>query len=261
MTTADCIPALCGRTDDAMQDEPHHSPAALAPRELVSMGLRPAIKGGGMRPCSRWLQAHHRARLPTRPERPRLLRRWRTHPDGTDRFLASPTRRGVLDPHGRERIPPVRAGRRAGPSGQKGLSHDRGLVGGKLCRVLNRRGLVGAGDGATAHVYDATCHPLSARCKEQRGGLGDTGFHRAEGDPPHRKLGQRREGNERRLGETVRSMLTGVCPRKTRRHRVWGDFKCRRAYRRAAFNLRVQGQGRKPDAQGVVRLSLAQFAL
>ena len=261
MTTVDFITELFCRIDDAMKDEPHHSQAALAPSELVTIGLLYAIKGVGTRPFYRWLQANHLDLFPSLPERTRLFRRLRTHQDWTERFLASPTLLGVIDTYGIELIHPVREGRRAGQIGKKGLSNYRWIVGGKLCLVLNRLGLVVAWDCDTANVYDATFHPLIERFKEQMVILGDTGFHSAEGDPPNLKLCQRREWNERLWVETVLSMLTVVCHIKKMRHRVWAYFKCHLAYMMAAFNLLVQWQGLKPDEQGVVRLSIAQFAL
>ena len=51
--------------------------------------------------------------------------------------------------------------------------------------------------------------------------LADTGFHRAQGDPPNLKLCKRGEWNDRMKVETVLSMLTVVCHLKKVRHRVW----------------------------------------
>lgn len=118
---------------------------------------------------------------------------------------------------------PVRKERSAEPNGQKGRSHARGTGGGQLGRVLHPQGLVVARDCDTASVYDATCHPLSARCEDHRVVLGDTGFHRAEGDPPNLKLCRRRMWNERIRVEKVLCVLTGVCHSKKMRPRV-GDY-------------------------------------
>ena len=61
--------------------------------------------------------------------------------------------------------------------------------------------------------------------------------------------------------ETVLSMLTVVCHTKKMRHRVWNYFKSRLAYTMAAFNILTQWNGLKPDEQGVVHLSIAEFTL
>src|SRR5215468_10665703 len=52
----------------------------------------------------------------------------------------------------------------------------------------------------------------------------DTGFHAAEGDPSNLKVCQRGEWEERRLVETVLSMLTLVCHLKKVVHH--GCFQC-----------------------------------
>ena len=118
--------------------------------------------------------------FPSLPERTRLFRRFRTHQDWTDRFLASPTLLGVVDTYGIELIHPIREGRRPGQIGKKGKSNYRWIVGGKLCLVLNKLGLVAVWDCDTANIYDTTFHPLIERFDEQMVVLGDTGFHSAE---------------------------------------------------------------------------------
>ena len=261
MTIVEFITELLCRIDDAMKAEPRHSQASLSPSEWVPLGLLPALKGGGTRPCYRWRHTHQRALVPTLPERTRLFRRLQTQQDGTDRFLASPTLLGVSDTYGRELIHPVREGRGSGQIGQKGTSNSRWIGGGTLCLVLNRLGLVVAGDCDTANVHDATFHPLIERCQEQMVVRGATGCHRAEAAPPHRKRCRRRAWHERMWVETVLSLLTVGCHIQKMRHRVWRYFTCRLAYLMAACNLLVQWHGLKPEAQGVVRLSIAQFAL
>jgi len=61
--------------------------------------------------------------------------------------------------------------------------------------------------------------------------------------------------------ETVLSMLTGVGHVKRVLHRTWAAFPARLAFTLAPFNLLVQWHGLKPDAQGLIRLSLAEFSL
>ena len=45
------------------------------------------------------------------------------------------------------------------------------------------------------------------------------------------------------------------------RHRVWDYFESKLSYLLAAFNILVQWDGVKPDAQGKFRLSIKQFVL
>ncbi len=61
--------------------------------------------------------------------------------------------------------------------------------------------------------------------------------------------------------ETVFSMLTLVCQFKKVMHRVWGCFRARLGFTMAAFNLLVQWNDLKPDDNGFVHLSIAQFSL
>ena len=91
--------------------------------------------------------------------------------------------------------------------------------------------------------------------------LRDTAFHAKEGDPPNLKLCTRGTWNTRMLVETVLSMLTGVCHLKKVAHRTWAAFQARLAFTLATFNLLVPWHGLKPDAQGMIRLSLAEFSL
>ena len=65
--------------------------------------------------------------------------------------------------------------------------------------------------------------------------LSDTGFHAAEGDPSHRKVCPRGAWQDRRLVETVLSMLTLITHFKRVMHRVWGYFQARLAFTMAAF--------------------------
>ena len=63
------------------------------------------------------------------------------------------------------------------------------------------------------------------------------------------------------LIETVLSMLTVICHFKKVAHRVWEYFSARLAFTMAAFNLLVQWHGFKPDADGFIKLSIAEFSL
>src|SRR5256885_1326560 len=115
--------------------------------------------------------------------------------------------------------------------------------------------------GATANVADNTFQWLMRECEEQMIVLSDTGFHAAEGDPSNLKVCQRGEWQDRRLVETVLSMLTRVCHLKKVMHRGWGYFQARLAFTMAAFNVLVQWHGFQPYASGFVPLSIAEFSL
>ena len=91
--------------------------------------------------------------------------------------------------------------------------------------------------------------------------MSDSAFHAKEGDPANLKLCDRGLWNTRMLAETVLSMPSGVCHLKKVAHRTWAAFQTRLAFTLATFNLLVQWHGLKPDAQGFVQLSLAEFSL
>jgi hypothetical protein len=63
------------------------------------------------------------------------------------------------------------------------------------------------------------------------------------------------------LVETVLSLLTGGCHLKKVLHGTLAAFQARLAFTLATFNLLVQWHGLKPDPQGMIRLSLAEFSL
>jgi hypothetical protein len=168
---------------------------------------------------------------------------------------------GVIDTYGIELIHPMREGRSPQQIGRKGLSNHRWIVGGKLCLVVNQYGLVVAWDCATAHVADNTFQWLIRQCEERMIVLSDTAFHAAEGDPTNLTLGQRGEGEDRMLVETVFSMLTLVSHFKQVMHRGWAYFQARLAFTMAAFNVLVQWHGFQPNASGFVPLSIAGFSL
>lgn len=91
--------------------------------------------------------------------------------------------------------------------------------------------------------------------------LSDTAFHAAEGDPTNLKLCPRGAWEDRRLVETVLSMLTLVCHFKKVMHRGWVYFQTRLAFTMVAFNVLVQWHGFYPNASGFVPLSMAEFGL
>src|SRR5262245_24716363 len=220
-----------------------------------------ALKGGGNRPCSRWLTRDDRALFRHLPERTRLLRLFKTHHDWTQAFLAAPTVLGVIDTYGIELIHPIREGRSPQQIGRKGLSNHRWIVGGKLCLLLNQWGLIVGWACATANVADNTFQGLIRQCEDEMIVLSDTVFHAAEGDPTNLKLCQRGAWEDRMLAKTVLSMLTLVCHLKKVMHRGWAYLQARLAFTMAAFNVLVQWHGLLPNASGFVPLSIAEFSL
>jgi hypothetical protein len=215
----------------------------------------------GNRAFYRWLPRAYRAVFPRLPERTRLLRLLKPQQDWTQVFLAAPTVRGVIDTYGIELLSPIRAGRSPRQIGRQGLSKHRGIVGGKLCLLLNPWGVIVGWACATANVADHTFQWLIRQCEEPMMVLSDPGFHAAEGDPTNLKLGQRGAWEDRMLVETVLAMLTLVCHLKKVMHRGWAYWQARLAFTMAAFNGLVQWHGFQPTASGFGPLSIAEFSL
>jgi len=261
MTTEDFISELFYRVDEAMKNIPKHPLASLWPSETVTLGILFALKGVGNRAFSRWLSRDWRPLFPPLPERSRFFRLLVTHRTWTDEFLAPPSVLGVVDSYGVELLHPMREGRSAQQIGRKGKSNHRWIVGGKLCLLLNKLGLVVAWDCAGANAPDTAFHALSEPFADEMIVLSDTAFHAKLGDPTNLKICERGLWNTRRLVETVLSMVTGVCHLKKVAHRTWAAFQTRLAFTLATFNLLVPWHGLKPDAHGFVPLSLAEFSL
>src|SRR4029453_6520645 len=202
MTTEELITALFYEVDEQLRTIPKHPEAHLWPSEVVTLGLLHALKGVGNRPFYRWLTRDYRPLFARLPERPRLFRLLKTHPDCTQVFFAAQTVLGVIDTYGIELIHPMREGRSPQQIGRKGVSNHRWIVGGKLCLLLNQWGLIGGGAGPTATCRDKTFQWLMQQVEGRMIVLSDTGFHAAEGDPANLKLCQRGEWQGRMLGGT-----------------------------------------------------------
>lgn len=261
MSTEDFIIELFCRIDDLLKDIAKHTQANLYPSEVVTLALLFALKGGNGRAFYRWLEQNWRCLFPNLPHRTRLFRLFVSHQPLTIRFMAEPTVLGVIDSYGIELIHPIREGRSKQQIGKKGLSNKRWIVGGKLCLLLNKLGLVVDWDFVTANVYDAYFQPMIHKVIETMIVLADTHFHAAEGDPPNLKLCPRGTWNERMVIETVLSMVTTICHFKKVFHRTWDQFKARLAFTMALFNILTQWDGLKPDETGFVALSIAEFSL
>jgi hypothetical protein len=160
VTTQDFIIELFCRVDDRMKNTPKHSQAALHPSEIVTLAFMFAIKGVGNRPFYRWLRRDFEPLFPNWPDRTRLFRLFKTDRAWTEAFMTEPTVLGVMDSYGIELIHPIREGRSGYHYGRKGLSNRRWIIGGKLCRLLNKPGLVVAWECDTANVSDTVFQPL-----------------------------------------------------------------------------------------------------
>jgi len=261
MSTEEFITAVFIKVDDAMRDLPKHPQAALYPSELVTLALLYALKGGGSRAFYRWLTRDYRPLFPHLPERTRLLRLFIIHRDWAARFLADPTVLGVADSYGIEFIHPRRQGRSARQLGKKGLSNHRWIVGANSPLSSISGAWSPRGTCATANVHDSTFQPLIARFAEEMIVLTDSHFHAKAGDPPNMKVCPPRTWNVRMVVETVLSLVTTVCHAKRVRHRVWTAFQARLAWLLAVFNLLAQWHGMKPDKEGRIHLSIAEFSL
>jgi hypothetical protein len=262
MPTEDFIIELFCRVDDKMLEVTKHSQAALYPGEVVTLALLFALKGCGNRAFYRWLRANWRHLFPSLPHRTRLFRLFNSHRKWVERFMAEPTLIGVIDSYGIELIHPRREGRSPQQIGRKGSSNRRWIVGGKLCLLLNRLGLVVDWDCDTANVYDGSAFQhLVDGVAEDMVVFSDVHFIKKGWQPLNLRPCQRGEWNDRMIVETVLSMLTLVCHLKKVMHRVWSYFKSRLGYTMALFNLLVQWHGLQPDEYGFVHLSIAEFSL
>lgn len=263
MTTDDFIIALFCEVDDRMSDVAKHPQAQLWPSELVTIGLRFALKGGYFRAFYRWLARDYAAWFGQLPERTRLMRLLQTHHDWCARFLADPTFFTVIDSYGIELIHPIREGRSLGQIGKKGKSNWRWIVGMKLCWLINDKGPVVSWAWDTANVADKTFLPLVEALDGQSIVLADVGFNDQDGLPDNLKLCPRGSWNERMVIETTFSLVTRVCGLKKVFHRTRHHFEARLAYVTALFNtLLALNRSSLPDADPQDRLlHIAQYAL
>jgi len=131
--------------------------------------------------------------------------------------------------------------------------------------VLNSRGQICAWDVDLAMAYDADAFGhLIARWAQRMIVLADANFHKSpfhrpdyaqDPDPANLKLCPRGHWDQRRLIETVLSMLSRVCGLKRVTERCWANLMAHMAATVAAFNVLV---GWDPQAP---RLAIARFSL
>ena len=101
---------LCCRVDEGVGTLPKPAQASLWPSDVVTLGVRFALKGIGNRAFYRWVAKDWRSLFPQLPDRTRRFRRFTTHGAWTGAFLATPPLLGVLDSDGIEGIHPLREG-------------------------------------------------------------------------------------------------------------------------------------------------------
>jgi len=261
MTTEEMIIEIFYRVDDKMRSVVKHSQAKLFPSEVVTLAILFAIKGVGNRAYYRWLKRDWIQLFPHLPERTRLFRLFKTHHDWANFLLAEPTILGVIDSYGIELIHPIREGRTKNQIGKKGKSNHRWIIGGKLCLLLNKWGLIVGWECDTANEHDSVFHSLIEKVKDQMIVLGDNGFHSINGDPINLKICPRGKWNNRMFVETIFSMLTQISHFKKFFHRVWDYFEMHLSFAAAAFNLLVLWNGIKLDNNNFFPISIAEFNL
>ena len=261
LCTEDFITELFCRVDTAMADVSKHPQAALWPSEVVTLGILFALKGKTERAFYRWAWRDLRALFPRLPERTRLFRLFAAHRDWSDRFLAEPTFFGVADSFGIELLATRRLGRSPRQIAKRGFCAGRWIAGVKLGWVINAAGQVCAWDARTANLYDADAFaPLVAAFDGRMIVLADCNFHKSpfhrsnDPDPPNLKICPRNVWNERRLIETVGSMLATVCALKRLGERAWPYLKAHLAFVAAAFNV-------LSTWDGTPKLSIARFSI
>ncbi len=262
MATEDFLIRLFCLVDDRLACRHKHPQAQLWPSELVTIGLLFALKGGSFRSFHRWLARDYAALFGGLPDRTRLLRALRAHQAQTRAFLADPTFFTVIDTYGIELVHPWRYGRSPRQVGKEGYSNHRWIVGLKLCWLINARGEVVAWEWNTANTADQRFAAVAAPFQELTSTLADRGFAAVD-RPANLKLCARGEWNERRLIETVLSLVHRVCRLKYLWHRARPYLEMHLAYVAALFNaLLALAEQLDPTPAGEYRWPhIAQFSL
>ncbi|MGY8825849.1 MAG: hypothetical protein ACKVJG_18255 [Candidatus Latescibacterota bacterium] len=86
-------------------------------------------------------------------------------------------------------------------------------------------------------------------------------FQAQDGDPSNLEICQPKTWGVRMLIETVFFILPRISWVKQMSHRAWAYFTAHLNFAVTTFNLLVQWHGLKPDENGFVKLSIAEFCL
>ena len=183
------------RADDILPKTEEHFQAKLSISELLTLGWLFALKGSSQHAFYRFARQNWRGLFPNLPERTRFFRRLKTHRKLTDQFLAEPTIFGVIDSYGIELCHPIGENHQPNKKriGKKGFASWRWIVGGKLCLLTNKFGLVTGWSVKTANVSDQVFLPMVERMREKMIVLADTGFRRTIAQPENLKICRRVE--------------------------------------------------------------------
>lgn len=270
--TEDFIAELFYRVDCVMAGVAKHPQAKLWPGEVVTLMILYALNGRGEGAFYRWAHRDLRPLFPRLPERTRLFRLFAGHRDWANRFLAEPaTMFGVADSFGIEMINTLRQGRSPRQIGRRGKCARRWITGVKLGLVIDALGRVLAWDVDVAGAYDADAFDhLILRFDGRLIVLADSNFHKSpfhrpdyaqDPDPPNLKVCPRGRWGERKLIETVLSMISGgngsgVCALKKVTERCWANLMAHVGAAIAAFNVLVGWDPAAPPRLAVARFSL-----
>jgi Transposase DDE domain len=154
MRVTDVVTELFCRVDDRLGPLPRHQGEKLPLRELVTMSMLLAWKGGSTHASHRWIANNLTRLFPNVPERTRRFRRLANRWELAPRLLAEPTVAAILDTSGVETIHPRRDGRTEHRIGRKGISNHRWFVGANVALVVNQRGEVIAWSVIPDNVHD-----------------------------------------------------------------------------------------------------------
>lgn len=260
MTTEDIILHIFCYVDDRMPDFKKHPQAKLYPSEVVTIGILFALKGGYFSAFYRWLKRDYQRLFPCLPDRTRLQRLLKAHPDWFEHFLVEPTFFTVMDTYPIELLFPIREGRSPQQIGKKSRDKGRWSIGVKLCWLLTTHGRVVAWDWNTMNTPDKDFHYVADPFNGETIVCADWGFRSQDGIPPHMKLCKKGTWNERMFIESALSMVTVVCDLKRIRHRVQAYITARLACVSAMFNILLDlFDALFPDSDR--RMSICQFSL
>lgn len=260
MTTEEFIITLFCQVDDRMGEVPKHAQAELYPSEIVTIGMLFALKGGSFRGFYRWLARDYNPLFGGLLERSRLQRALKQQRHWCRRFLAEASEWLVLDSYAIELKHPVRSGTTAQGIGY--IVRDKGgrwLFGVRSGWLVNAQGeivnwgwqpVMWRGDQAffvLLEVVPADCPVLT-----------DLGFRSAGGVPENVILCPRGTYPQRRLVETVLSLLTRICGLKQLQHRSKVYLSTHLGYLAAVYNTLLHLVWQDNEEQA---LTIAQFSL